>query len=141
MRSTGICFAALAIPLLMAGCVPLKKAHLNPETSIRQATVRALRASPETWTIELRLPDPSGAVSWQVAPEGSAPVSRKTEDDQSVFTWEILAARWRDKRPFLVQVQAAGLDETIRIPHPTYEQGLAEPLWIVLRILQPIPHF
>lgn len=133
--------AALPALLLVVGCVPLKQAHLKPETTIGQATARALRTSPGAWTVELRLPDPGGAVSWRVVPEGLPPVSRRGEGDRAVFAWEVPAARWRDKRPFLAQVQAAGLDETIRIPHPTHEQDLAKPLWIVLEILRPIPHF
>ena len=140
-RSTRMRFAALPVLLVAAGCVPLRQAHLKPETTIGQAAARALRTSPEAWTVELRLPDPDGAVSWRVVPEGSPPVSRRGEGDRSVFAWEVPAARWRDKRPFLAQVQAAGLDETIRIPHPTHEQDLAKPLWIVLEILRPIPHF
>jgi len=141
IHSTRIGFTALPLLLLPAGCVPLKQAHLHPETSLRRATVQALRISQEAWRLELRLPDPDGAVGWQVVPEDSAPMTRRAEGDQTVFAWEIPAARWRDKRPFLARIQAAGLDETIRIPHPTSEQGLAKPVQIVLEVLRPVPHF
>lgn len=134
-------FLLLAGLLLTAGCVPLTRAHLQPETSFQRATAQALRISQEAWRLELRLPDPGGAVDWQVVPEDSPPATRRAEGDQAVFAWEISAARWRDKRPFQVRIQAAGVDELVSIPHPTFEQALAKPLWIALQILRPIPRF
>lgn len=127
--------------LLGAGCVPLTRAHLKPETSLRQATALAVRAASGAWTIELRLPDPGGAVSWRVVPEGQTQVARRAEGELAVFAWDVPATRWRDPNPFSVQIQAAGVDETLRIPHPTSEQRLAKPLSIALEILRPIPHF
>ncbi|HEY3400963.1 MAG TPA: hypothetical protein VGK03_10070 [Geothrix sp.] len=131
----------LGVLLLGTGCVPLTRARLEPETSLRQAQGLALRTSPEAWTIELTLPNPGGAVPWEVVPEGLPPVKRRAEGERAIFAWEVSAARWRDKHPFLVQVRTAGLDETVSLPHPTLEQDLAKPLRIVLEILRPIPHF
>lgn len=134
---------SLPMLLLMGGCVPLTRAHLSPEASLKDIRAWAERIPGGGWRIRMSLPDPGGRVGWVVTSEEAPMAVRSIEGERAVYTWEIPAARWKEAPPFTVRIQAAGLDEVVRLGHPRTETTLSDGATILLEILTlpfRIPH-
>lgn len=132
------CRRSLLVPALLvptAACVPLTKAELMPRARLQDVQARATRREDGRWTICLSLPNPSRNVPWEVAPEEGEAIVRQEVEGRSEWAWILPVARWRNRAPFKVRIQAPGLDEVVQLDHPTGEQTLSKGAQVVLEIL------